>query len=311
MAHFVLTRASLAAWGATPAVIAAEFWSLDNQVYKAINGDEGGTWAPSAVITIGGSGVTITGPSEFSDIQTAEFNGPANFNDNMTLDSAATFSLSGASTIELGSGTRINVNNGAFIDIESGADLDVKSGGEIDIENGGSIVVTAGGVVTVQSGGAISIEGLSGIVLGASSSISAASGSKVTGTLSQECRLTKTGAAARTIQRLHDATSDTNAYFDCSYDVEFYSHTLASTVTHTLRQTGGTQNPVDGDVLWFHVYNTGGGNVIFRNETSGLVIAYTGGAGHSRLGFVYRTSRWRLLSAFDGAGTTITMGTDA
>jgi hypothetical protein len=309
MAHFVLTRASLAAWGATPAVLAAEFWSLDNQVYKAINGDDGGTWAPSSAITIGGSGISVTGPAEFSDIQTAEFNGPANFNDNMTLDSAATFSLSGASTIELGSGTRINVNSGAFIDIESGADLDVKSGGEIDIENGGSIVVTSGGVVTVQSGGAISIEGLSGIVLGASSSISAASGSKVTGTLSQECRLTKTGAAARTIERLHDATADAAAFFDCSYDIEFYSHTIATGVSHTLRITGGSQNPVSGDTIRFHIDKTGAGTIAFVNEGMGSSIAIVGsGTGHVRLTFVFRSTHWRLLDAWGSSGTSITPG---
>lgn len=314
MAHFVLTRASLAAWGATPAVLAAEFWSLDNQVYKAINGDEGGTWAPAAVITVGGSGLTVTGPSSLTNCSDITIdNGTFDMTGTgvITISDTVAVNLSNTATINLGSGTRINANSGSFIDIESGADLDVKSGGEIDIENGAQIIVNSGGAVVVQSGGAISVEGLSGLVLGASSSISAASGSKVTGTLSQECRLTKTGAAARTIQRLHDATADASAYFDCSYDVEFYSHTIATSVIHTLRQTGGTQNPVDGDVLWFHLHNTGGGNITFRNETSGLTIAISGGSGHSRLTFVYHSTKWRLLDAYAGSGVTLTMGTDA
>lgn len=305
MAHFARVRPS-GFWTINSSVDPLEFEAFDANLFKAINGDDGGTWAPAAVITIGGLGLTVTGPSSLPNCSDIAIDGGT-----IDLSGAAVMTLSGASNLELDSGSFISVNTGSFILVQNGGDLDVKSGGEIDIESGGSIVVNSGGVVTVQSGGAISIEGLSGIVLGASSSISAASGSKVTGTLSQECRLTKTGAAARTIQRLHDATADTSAYFDCSYDVEFYSHTIATSVIHTLRQTGGTQNPVDGDVLWFHLHNTGGGNITFRNETSGLTIAISGGSGHSRLTFVYHSTKWRLLDAYAGSGVTLTMGTDA
>ena len=39
----------------------SEWQSTIRQVYKAINGDEGGTWAPSTYIVIGGSGFSLTG----------------------------------------------------------------------------------------------------------------------------------------------------------------------------------------------------------------------------------------------------------
>lgn len=297
MAHNVLTRANLAAWGATPAVSAAEFWSLDSQVFASINGDAGGTWAPAAAIVIGGLGIDITGPASLTNVGTLESDGGA-----WLMANGGTVTIDSGATLEIDSTSSISVNSGGFINIQNGADLDVKSGGEIDIENGGSIVVASGAVITVQSGGAVSVEGLSGLLLGASSSISATSGSKVTGTLSQECRLTKTGAAARTPQRYHTATADTSAYFDCSYDTEFYSHTVGTTAVHTLRITGGTQNPVDGDELWFHVENTGGGIVSFVNEGLGSQIATISGAGEYRLKFGFRSTMWRLLMAWNSSG---------
>ena len=41
-----------------------EYTLLWKQVYAAINGDGGGTWSPSAFITVGGSGFQFTGLNE-------------------------------------------------------------------------------------------------------------------------------------------------------------------------------------------------------------------------------------------------------
>jgi hypothetical protein len=60
MAHFTYTRVA-GIWNTIP-VSYAELANLDAKTFAAINGDAGGTWAPSSVITIGGSGVTVTGP---------------------------------------------------------------------------------------------------------------------------------------------------------------------------------------------------------------------------------------------------------
>jgi hypothetical protein len=59
MAHGALLRASQGLW--VGIVTQAEFWAFDNGQFKSINGDEGGTWAPSSPIVIGGSGLQVTG----------------------------------------------------------------------------------------------------------------------------------------------------------------------------------------------------------------------------------------------------------
>jgi hypothetical protein len=61
MAHHALIRPTEASW--TGVVLQSEWWAIDQGIYKSINGDEGGSWAPSSQIVIGGSGVSLTGPN--------------------------------------------------------------------------------------------------------------------------------------------------------------------------------------------------------------------------------------------------------
>ena len=62
MAHFIYPSGT--PLGNVPfgyVVPSGEWQTTIRQVFKAINGDEGGTWAPSSFITIGGSGIKLTG----------------------------------------------------------------------------------------------------------------------------------------------------------------------------------------------------------------------------------------------------------
>lgn len=61
MAHFPRIRA-FGFWTDGGALLASEMELFDAHQSKAINGDEGGAYAPSSVIEIGGSGEKITGP---------------------------------------------------------------------------------------------------------------------------------------------------------------------------------------------------------------------------------------------------------
>lgn len=60
MAHFNRIR-SFGFWTLNSVLQPSETETFDANLAKAINGDEGGTWAPSAKIIIGGQGVEITG----------------------------------------------------------------------------------------------------------------------------------------------------------------------------------------------------------------------------------------------------------
>jgi hypothetical protein len=91
LAHHTRVRANFAAW-ATGVVTQTEFNKLDENLFKSINGDDGGVWAPSSAIEIGGSGLEVSGPFVSSGGATisdgASFSGgPVTF----AVDSPATF----------------------------------------------------------------------------------------------------------------------------------------------------------------------------------------------------------------------------
>lgn len=79
MAHFDYLNPPAGVWNDSDVPGGAAFTSLDQQLYKAINGDDGGTWAPLAVIDIGGLGLRgrirasaiSVGPNSSSNIDVA------------------------------------------------------------------------------------------------------------------------------------------------------------------------------------------------------------------------------------------------
>lgn len=82
------------AWGLLTSVSPAEFETFDQRQFEAINGDQGGTWAPAAVIQIGGAGIRLdtwlvgnwvaVGNPQFTGVATFNtapiFNPPPTFN---------------------------------------------------------------------------------------------------------------------------------------------------------------------------------------------------------------------------------------
>lgn len=62
MAHFARTESD-ATWTTGNYVTLISDWtSIDAKCAQAINGDDGGTWAPTSVISIGGQGLVLSGP---------------------------------------------------------------------------------------------------------------------------------------------------------------------------------------------------------------------------------------------------------
>lgn len=78
MAHNTRIRPNLAAWSPGP-VTGAEFDAMDQGQFEAINGDDGGVWAPSSTIVIGGSGVQMTGTFETNGAFNLTRTGDTNF----------------------------------------------------------------------------------------------------------------------------------------------------------------------------------------------------------------------------------------
>lgn len=88
MANFAYlpNRGSLAAWATGSLVTSNEFWFFESSIVKCPNFADGGTYAPTSPIVIGGSGIVMAG--------TLECDGAAVLNGNVTLGFATSNTLS-------------------------------------------------------------------------------------------------------------------------------------------------------------------------------------------------------------------------
>lgn len=95
MANFPLLRANEAAWGVGTPILQSEVWALDRDRHYSINGQAGGTWAPSSQIVIGGLGLSVSGPASLANVTTLAATGAASFVGGLTTDE---LELSGSTT---------------------------------------------------------------------------------------------------------------------------------------------------------------------------------------------------------------------
>jgi hypothetical protein len=134
VAHNPRVRADLTAWTAAIPLEPSELDALDEGQFAAINGDDGGTWAPANPIVIGGAGIEFTGAVPVGE------------------------DLSVPGTITVPSGGAIDVESGGNVNVESGGNVNVAGGGhlhcsgEIHIDDGGRILLQDGGFLFEYSG---------------------------------------------------------------------------------------------------------------------------------------------------------------
>jgi hypothetical protein len=110
--HFVRVRAS-GFWTLLSVVDPAEFELLDEQLSMAINGDEGGSWAPSAPIIIGGDGLEVTGPFEAADAVSVVVTSSLTIALGAQLTLVGNQVVSSAAIVQWSSGSFLNVSSGA------------------------------------------------------------------------------------------------------------------------------------------------------------------------------------------------------
>jgi hypothetical protein len=172
MAHNTRIRADVSAWATV--VLAADLNAIDQYCFEAINGDDGGTWAPSTTIIIGGSGVKITGAAIFDDLRTCHVKS----GQTLTIDGGAFLSVSSTGTITLASGSNLDVESGADIEVKSGGDINLQSGGKIDAYGGSTVTWKTGSQSTQDAGATAALNGTS--TVGATGTIAVAAGGHVT-----------------------------------------------------------------------------------------------------------------------------------
>lgn len=134
MAHNTRVRADLTAWEAAIPLEPSELDALDEGQFSAINGDDGGVWAPTDPIIIGGAGIEFTGSVPVGE------------------------DLSVAGTLTVPSGGAIDVESGGNVNVESGGNVNIAAGGhmhcsgEVHIDDGGRILLQDGGFLFEYSG---------------------------------------------------------------------------------------------------------------------------------------------------------------
>jgi len=123
--------------------------AIDAGIYKAINGDDGGTWAPAAAITIGGAGLNVTGPCTIAEGDIVIPNGKT-----LTIENGGTFLTEAGSVTTLnGDATlsaELSVESGGSIVLRSGSFLEQKAGGAVDLKGG--VTLYTGAALTMQTG---------------------------------------------------------------------------------------------------------------------------------------------------------------
>lgn len=131
MAHFGWGyTAGSGNWAGVTVVDRAWLTTIDQNQQKAINGDEGGTWAPSSIITIGGDGLSVTGEFSAANIVEAAFEGQTDFN-NGTTTFWDVVNVESSAVVTFGNGSVVAVANGSTWAF--GATASVLFGGAIQL----------------------------------------------------------------------------------------------------------------------------------------------------------------------------------
>lgn len=118
MAHFDYIKPG-GVWSLLSLLSSSIMAEIDRRIYKSVNGDEGGVWAPTpTAIIIGGLGLQVTGPFEASNAD-------------------------------------ITITSGKFLTVESGGTVDCQSGSTVDLYG----AVNLYGTTTVDSGATINCAG--------------------------------------------------------------------------------------------------------------------------------------------------------
>lgn len=182
MAHFDYIKPG-GTWALLSLVSAAILQQIDRRLYKTINGDEGGVWAPHlpgsltpTPIIIGGDGLEVTGPFVAADANvtiptgkflTVESGGTADFQAGSIFTLAGDTTISGPITITVGTVVSsegdieltdgsLTITDPATLNIDGTTVLTkgflVAGGAGITIANSGNVTWQSGGASTHQSG---------------------------------------------------------------------------------------------------------------------------------------------------------------
>jgi hypothetical protein len=183
MANFVRVRVP-GGWASPLTVDDSEFELLDAQLVKAPNFTDGGTYAPSNPITVGGDGFILSGPlvantyvAEFeaglhSYVQTI-LSQSTTFDNGVVIFDGCSVDIDG-SVVDVNNASTINVNTGGKIELETGGTFESKTGSTVKLNgiidgsiDSGTLIFGNSSILRIASGGILDVLGeLIGVVGG-------------------------------------------------------------------------------------------------------------------------------------------------
>lgn len=255
-------------WSGSPAFLTAEITPLALQVYQSLNADLGGTWAPSSVITIGGSGLTVTGESRLDDWKGATCtDGTVTFGLNAVcgFTSNASLGFGGTSALVMGSGSTLLMQSGATGTIAAPC--------------------TFSGALTFSAGA------------------HAYAGNTVSGTIVRTGLTTQSGVSGRTQVR-QSTVSNVNTTVGNEIDTLIYLQTNGVNHGLTLRATTGVAATAGERlrVIWRRTPSTAG-TLLVSCETAGTLIDFGVGGTSAAIednacgaDFEFDGTQWRVAT---------------
>lgn len=313
------------------------------QLFKAINGDGGGTWAPGSFITVGGSGFQLTGTGHSlaaSARLNVESTGEVRLKNGALLRADGSAGdirlevLSNIATLTAETGSVVKVNSGAALDVYGGLTFKQTGGpGLATWESGTSAVWASGATLTLASGatanltgatlvrgtmtlkasggpGSFVVESGTTVTLGGSTTVQPTAsevwqeGATINGVVTRAGIEIRSGTSARTAHRA--AFSLPNANADCTVAYGRYNVPLIVTASrvYTVRHTGTV--PREGERIRFN--RTGIGT---PSETFGLAVSREDGTvifkfGADRQGFCeieFDGTNWILIAGYQTVST--------
>lgn len=310
MAHFVYPVGTPLGTVPTNYVLPEADWETNiEQVFKAINGDDGGTWAPGAFITVGGAGFEFTGTGHSLAAGAR-----------LTAENGAEVRLqNGAYLVANGSAGDIRLEvavNVATLTIQNGAYMAVNSGGSVDFA-GACVWKTSGpGSATFESGTTLTLSSGATLTAATGSTVNLTGSTLVRGTLTirnsggpgsfvTEAGTTFTANSAATF---NDAVT-VNASVTCTTLAVTGNATVGGTLGVTGNTTLGAACTITGNAT------LGGTCAVTGNTTVGGTLGVTGAATLSAattIGGLFKrsgTSAYEELRYGNGpdASTTVTL----
>jgi len=162
MSHFIYPSGTPLGTVPFGYVVPSSEWQLTiRQVFRALNGDEGGSWAPASFIVVGGSGFSLTGTGHQiagSARLTVQNTGEIRLNNGSVLRADGTSGdillkvSSSIAILEVESGAVFQVDTGGAFDLFGQLTVKQAGAGNVTWEEDATATFLDGSVITIQAG---------------------------------------------------------------------------------------------------------------------------------------------------------------